>query len=90
MFNSTCEALQVSRSRGILLPDGVKVHKDEMTLEIAPDSAQVLADIIRNAGTVIWDGPGGRVRVRALFEGDQGGGRGGGRDRWIYASWRWG
>src|SRR6056297_1373270 len=39
------------------LRDVAKVHKDEMILDIGPESAQVLADIIKNAGTVIWNGP---------------------------------
>jgi len=39
------------------LRDVSKVHKDEMILDIGPESAQVLADIIKNAGTVIWNGP---------------------------------
>jgi phosphoglycerate kinase len=39
------------------LRDVSKVHKDEMILDIGPESAQVLANIIRNAGTVIWNGP---------------------------------
>jgi phosphoglycerate kinase len=39
------------------LRDVAKVHKDEMILDIGPDSARVLADMIKNAGTVIWNGP---------------------------------
>jgi len=39
------------------LRDVDKVHKDEMILDIGPESAQALASIIKNAGTVIWNGP---------------------------------
>ncbi|AKS43060.1 phosphoglycerate kinase [Wenzhouxiangella marina] len=39
------------------LRDVDKVHKDEMILDIGPDSAARLAEIIKGAGTVIWNGP---------------------------------
>jgi phosphoglycerate kinase len=41
------------------------VADDEMILDIGPKSAQELADIIMNAGTVVWNGPVG------VFEFDQ-------------------
>lgn len=41
------------------------VETDDMIFDIGPDSAQVLADIIMNAGTVVWNGPVG------VFEFDQ-------------------
>jgi phosphoglycerate kinase len=41
------------------------VTDDDMIFDIGPDSAQVLADIIAKAGTVIWNGPVG------VFEFDQ-------------------
>jgi len=41
------------------------VADDEMILDIGPQSAQELADIIMNAGTVVWNGPVG------VFEFDQ-------------------
>ncbi|MEI7866517.1 MAG: phosphoglycerate kinase [Candidatus Methylumidiphilus sp.] len=41
------------------------VDDDEMILDIGPQSAQELADIIMNAGTVVWNGPVG------VFEFDQ-------------------
>lgn len=44
------------------------VTDDEMIFDIGPDSAQVLADIIKQAGTIIWNGPVG------VFEFDQFGG----------------
>lgn len=42
-----------------------QVADDDMIFDIGPDSAQVLADIIAQAGTVIWNGPVG------VFEFDQ-------------------
>ncbi|MBF6058173.1 MULTISPECIES: phosphoglycerate kinase [Thiomicrorhabdus] len=41
------------------------VVDDDMIFDIGPDSAQELADIIMNAGTVVWNGPVG------VFEFDQ-------------------
>jgi len=47
------------------LKDAGDVLDDDMIFDIGPDSAKVLADIIENAGTVIWNGPVG------VFEFDQ-------------------
>jgi phosphoglycerate kinase len=41
------------------------VADDDMIFDIGPDSAKELADIIANAGTVVWNGPVG------VFEFDQ-------------------
>jgi phosphoglycerate kinase len=41
------------------------VADDEMIFDIGPRSAQQIADIIMNAGTVVWNGPVG------VFEFDQ-------------------
>ncbi|MCP4992808.1 MAG: phosphoglycerate kinase [Gammaproteobacteria bacterium] len=41
------------------------VDDDDMIFDIGPDSAKELADIIKNAGTIIWNGPVG------VFEFDQ-------------------
>ena len=41
------------------------VDDDDMIFDIGPDSANELAEIIRNAGTVVWNGPVG------VFEFDQ-------------------
>jgi phosphoglycerate kinase len=43
----------------------VDVAADEMIFDIGPDSAKALAEIIKNAGTVVWNGPVG------VFEFDQ-------------------
>jgi phosphoglycerate kinase len=41
------------------------VMPDDMILDIGPKSAQALAQIVRNAGTIVWNGPVG------VFEFDQ-------------------
>jgi len=41
------------------------VEADDMIFDIGPDSADALAEIIMNAGTVVWNGPVG------VFEFDQ-------------------
>ena len=48
-----------------LLKDADQVNDDEMIFDIGPKSAQELADIIMQAGTVVWNGPVG------VFEFDQ-------------------
>ncbi len=42
-----------------------EVADDDMIFDIGPESAQVLADIIKQAGTIVWNGPVG------VFEFDQ-------------------
>lgn len=42
-----------------------EVSADDMIFDIGPDSAKALADIIENAGTIVWNGPVG------VFEFDQ-------------------
>ncbi len=42
-----------------------EVSDDDMIFDIGPQTAEVLADIIRNAGTIVWNGPVG------VFEFDQ-------------------
>jgi len=48
-----------------MLKNSSDVTKDDMIFDIGPKSAQVLVDIILNAGTVVWNGPVG------VFEFDQ-------------------
>jgi phosphoglycerate kinase len=47
------------------LKAAVECADDDMIFDIGPDSAAVLAEIIKNAGTIIWNGPVG------VFEFDQ-------------------
>ena len=51
-----------------VLKDANEVADDDMIFDIGPKSAQELADIIAQAGTVVWNGPVG------VFEFDQLGG----------------
>ncbi|MBT8122663.1 MAG: phosphoglycerate kinase [Gammaproteobacteria bacterium] len=48
-----------------VLKDAGDVEDDDMIFDIGPQSAQVLADIISKAGTIVWNGPVG------VFEFDQ-------------------
>jgi 3-phosphoglycerate kinase len=34
-----------------------EVIDDDMIFDIGPDSAQELAEIMKNAGTIVWNGP---------------------------------
>ena len=47
------------------LKDASEVTDDDMIFDIGPNSSAVLADIIKNAGTIVWNGPVG------VFEFDQ-------------------
>ncbi|MFZ2303110.1 MAG: phosphoglycerate kinase [Gallionella sp.] len=52
-------------SEPAVLKDASEVADDDMIFDIGPRSAQEIADIIMNAGTVVWNGPVG------VFEFDQ-------------------
>ncbi|MBF0281521.1 MAG: phosphoglycerate kinase [Zetaproteobacteria bacterium] len=47
------------------LKDASTVTDDDMIFDIGPDSAAALAEILKNAGTIVWNGPVG------VFEFDQ-------------------
>jgi len=51
------------------LRDVGRVHKDEMILDIGPETAGRLAAIVRQAGTVIWNGPVGVFEFEAFHTG---------------------
>ena len=38
-----------------------EVQDDDMIFDIGPDSADQLAEIMKNAGTIVWNGPVGRI-----------------------------
>jgi phosphoglycerate kinase len=57
-----------SEDEPAVLKPADQVADDEMIFDIGPDSAQALADIIKQAGTIVWNGPVG------VFEFDQFGG----------------
>ncbi|MEN8178147.1 MAG: phosphoglycerate kinase [Pseudomonadota bacterium] len=56
---------EFSESAEATLKNASDVTDDDMIFDIGPDSAKELADIIANAGTVVWNGPVG------VFEFDQ-------------------
>jgi phosphoglycerate kinase len=53
------------------LRDVERVHPEEMILDIGPESAGRLAEIIRGAGTVIWNGPVGVFEFESFHSGTQ-------------------
>ncbi len=53
------------------LRDVKRIHADEMILDIGPESAGRLAAIVRQAGTVIWNGPVGVFEFEAFHSGTQ-------------------
>ena len=58
-------ATSFSTDAEAVIKDISEVGDDDMILDIGPDSQQVLAGIIKGAGTVVWNGPVG------VFEFDQ-------------------
>ena len=58
-------AKEFSESATATLKNVSDVNDDEMIFDIGPDSAAQLAEIIKNAGTIVWNGPVG------VFEFDQ-------------------
>ncbi|MFU8877889.1 MAG: phosphoglycerate kinase, partial [Wenzhouxiangellaceae bacterium] len=51
------------------LRDVNRIHGDEMILDIGPETAGRLATIIKNAGTVIWNGPVGVFEFESFHSG---------------------
>jgi len=58
-------ASEFSESAVATLKNVEEVTSEDMIFDIGPDSANALAEIIKNAGTVVWNGPVG------VFEFDQ-------------------
>lgn len=56
---------EFSETATATLKQASEVGADDMIFDIGPETAAVLADILRNAGTIIWNGPVG------VFEFDQ-------------------
>lgn len=48
-----------------------EVEVDDMILDIGPDSAQALADKLKNAGTIVWNGPVGVFELAAFSHGTE-------------------
>ena len=47
------------------------VKADEMILDIGPETAKLFADIIAQAGTIVWNGPVGAFEIDAFGQGTQ-------------------
>ncbi len=47
------------------------VTDDDMIFDIGPDSAAALADVLKNAGTIVWNGPVGVFEFDQFGEGTQ-------------------
>ncbi len=58
-------AKEFAESAEATLKNVADVTDDDMIFDIGPDSAAALADVIKNAGTIVWNGPVG------VFEFDQ-------------------
>lgn len=58
-------AKEFSPAAEATLMDVSEVASDDMIFDIGPDSAAALAEILKNAGTIVWNGPVG------VFEFDQ-------------------
>ena len=56
---------EFSESAAATLKPAAYVEDDDMIFDIGPDSAQALAEVLKTAGTIVWNGPVG------VFEFDQ-------------------
>ncbi|WP_404400200.1 phosphoglycerate kinase [Idiomarina seosinensis] len=48
-----------------------EIEADDMVLDIGPDSAQALAEKLKNAGTIVWNGPVGVFEFAAFRHGTE-------------------
>ena len=64
-------AREFSESATATLKNVAEVGADDMILDIGPDSAKVLADIVAKAGTVVWNGPVGVFEIEQFSHGTQ-------------------
>ena len=56
---------EFSETATATLKSAAEVGADDMIFDIGPESAQALAEVLKNAGTIVWNGPVG------VFEFDQ-------------------
>ncbi|MDC7702864.1 phosphoglycerate kinase [Vogesella indigofera] len=64
-------ASEFSESATATLKNVAEVGADDMILDIGPDSAKVLADIVAKAGTLVWNGPVGVFEIEQFSHGTQ-------------------
>lgn len=62
-------ATEVSESAAATVKPVDQVADDEMILDIGPDSAEHLASLLKEAGTVLWNGPVGVFEIDQFGEG---------------------
>jgi phosphoglycerate kinase len=62
-------ATEFAETAEAVLKPADQVADDEMILDIGPDSAQALADIVAKAGTIIWNGPVGVFEIDQFGDG---------------------
>ncbi len=62
---------EFSESTPAILKPVNEVKDNEMIFDIGPDSAQVLADIISKAGTIVWNGPVGVFEFEQFSQGTE-------------------
>lgn len=64
-------AKEFAETAAATLKPVAEVEADDMILDIGPDSAARLADIVAGAGTVVWNGPVGVFEFEAFSHGTQ-------------------
>ncbi|WP_419208921.1 phosphoglycerate kinase [Photobacterium leiognathi subsp. mandapamensis] len=64
-------AKEFSESAEATIKSASDIAADDMVLDIGPDSAQALADIIMNAKTILWNGPVGVFEIEQFGKGTE-------------------
>jgi phosphoglycerate kinase len=60
---------EFSESAEATLKATTDVEDDDMIFDIGPDSAKALAEVLKNAGTIVWNGPVGVFEFNQFGEG---------------------
>lgn len=64
-------ATEFSENADATIKPVAAVGEDDLILDIGPDTADVLADVLKNAGTIIWNGPVGVFEFDAFGAGTE-------------------
>ncbi|SMY17305.1 phosphoglycerate kinase [Photobacterium aquimaris] len=64
-------AKEFSDSAEATIKAATDISADDMVLDLGPDSAQALADIIMNAKTILWNGPVGVFEIEQFGKGTE-------------------
>ena len=64
-------AKEFSDSAVAAIKPSTEIAADDMVLDLGPDSAQALADIIMNAKTILWNGPVGVFEIEQFGKGTE-------------------